>query len=232
MSFSPAPATADLQTRLAAFPFFKNLSDAARKEILQVVHPVNFDKGTHLLNQGDNCKLLLLVERGGIRVHKDSGSGRGITLYTVTPGEVCSLGVSSILAEETYPAHATVDSTTDALALPSDIFRRYFGQEKSMRQYIMEVFSRRLGHLMMLVEEVAFRQMDERLAIFLMEQSAKKQGVYYPVCLTHDQIAANLGTAREVVSRLLQQFVKEGLVNLERGKVLIADPEKLKQRCK
>ena len=232
MNFTPAPASTDLQTRLAAFLFFSGLSQKGRDEILQTAQPVNFDTATQLLSQGDLCRLLLLVERGGIRVHKESDCGKGITLYTVVPGEVCTLGVSSILAGVVYPAHATVDRGTDAVALPSTVFRRLFGKEEALRQYIMEVFSRRLGHLMMLVEDVAFRQVDERLASFIFDQSFAGHGIFHPVCMTHDQIAANLGTAREVVSRLLQQFAKEGLVNLGRGKILIANPQKLKQRCK
>lgn len=232
MSFVAASANADLESRLKAFSFFAGLSKQAHDELVRETAPLSFDKGTRLLEQGSSCKVLLLVERGRIRVHKDTGSGKGITLYMVDPGEVCVLGVSSILSGSTYQANASVDVVTDALAIPAPIFQRLYGEENSLRQFIMDVFSHRLGHLMMLVEDVAFRNMDERLAQFLLEHSKGEQGVYYPVSQTHEQIAANLGTAREVVSRLLHQFVKEGMVSLERGRVLIADPQKLKQRCR
>ncbi len=230
MSSSPTSPDVRLEERLKKFSFYAGLSSQAREELLGGTQPVSFADGTRLIEQGGECGALLLVERGGVRVHKDMPSGKGITLYVVVPGEVCVLGVSSMLGGTQYQACASVDTETEALAIPAPIFIKLFGQEAALREFVMAVFSNRLGDFMVLVEDVAFRKMDERLAGFLLEKSAKGDGAYQPVVMTHDQIASYLGTAREVVSRLLHQFVKEGLVTLERGKVLIAAPARLKER--
>ncbi|MFW2365568.1 MAG: Crp/Fnr family transcriptional regulator [Desulforhopalus sp.] len=231
MSFTAAAINSDLKTRLQAFSFFTGLSPEAQQELLHRTRPVILKDGVQLIDQGGECATLLLVERGGVRVHKDSSSGRAITLYVVNPGEVCILGVSSMLGGTDYQACATVDSQTDALSVPASLFKKLFAQEDTLRQFVMNIFSTRLGDFMELVEDVAFRKMDERLANFLIEKSSREVGVFHPVVMTHDQIAVYLGTAREVVSRLLHQFVKEELVSLARGKVFIADPVRLKKRC-
>lgn len=231
MTFTAATASSDLQSRLQAFSFFPDLSSKAQKELLHNTTPVTLTDGVQLIEQGGECATLLLVESGGVRVHKDSNTGKAITLYVVNPGEVCILGVSSMLGETDYQACATVDSQTHALAVPAPLFKKLFAEEDALRQFVMNIFSTRLGDFMVLVEDVAFRKMDERLASFLIEKSTREAGVFVPVTMTHDQIAAYLGTAREVVSRLLHQFVKEGLVSLTRGKVFIVEPERLKKRC-
>lgn len=231
MSFKAASTNSDLTARLQAFSFFSGLSPQAQQELLRATKSVAFADGVQLIEQGGECAALLLVEKGGVRVHKDSSTGKGITLYVVIPGEVCVLGVSSMLGGTDYQACATVDSETDALAVPASLFKKLFAEEDALRQFVMGIFSNRLGDFMVLVEDVAFRRMDERLANFLIEKSVREAGVFHPVVMTHEQIAVYLGTAREVVSRLLHQFVKEGLVSLARGKVLIVDPEKLKKRC-
>lgn len=214
---------------LQVFPFAGRLSPEASKAVRESASPQEFPAGAALLSEGQLCRSLLLVVRGAIRVFKAVPTGREITLYVVNPGESCLLGVSCLLTESRYPAQAATAKDTFAVAVPAPVFRRIFASDPEVQQFVIGLFSKRLAGVMTLVEEVAFRRMDERLAAFLLHASAKSAGLYHPVTMTHEEIAAHLGTAREVVSRLLSQFETDGLIALERRMVRIADPERLKR---
>jgi len=230
MTFVAAGVKAPPGKRIAAFPFFDGLSDAGRAMLLDSLQVMRIDAGLELLDEGALCQALLLVESGGIRVFKISPGGREITLYQVDPGESCVLGTSCVVNDLRYPAHAVCLRDTDALAVPATVFRALYESESAVRSFVMELFSRRLADMMLLVEEVAFRRMDERLAVFLLEQGVFSPGVMKPVEMSHGEIASHLGTAREVVSRVLQQFADDGLVRLERKKVIIINSQELRTR--
>jgi CRP/FNR family transcriptional regulator len=230
MSFTPAGKNADLHARLAAFPFFGEMSVAGKEKLLQSLQVMQLEKSLELLEEGALCQALLLVETGSVRVYKMSPAGREITLYHVEPGESCVLGTSCVVNDLKYPAHAVCAQNADALAVPATVFRQLYDSEASVRAFVMDLFSRRLADLMLLVEEVAFRRMDERLAVFLLEQGVVAPGLHKPIEMSHGEIASHLGTAREVVSRVLQQFVDDGLVSLERKKVAIVNVEELRAR--
>ena len=217
--------------RLTMFPFFSGLSPDGRQRLLDSLQVMRIDNGTELLDEGALCRALLLVESGAIRVFKVSPAGREITLYQVEPGESCVLGTSCVVNDLRYPANAVSSQPTTALAVPASIFRELYDREAAVREFVMSLFSRRLAALMLLVEEVAFRRMDSRLAAFLVEKSSVSAGITRPIEMSHEEIASHLGTAREVVSRVLQQFVDEGLVQLERKKVILLQFPELSARA-
>ncbi len=221
MSFQFAGKNAVVEERLAAFPFYSEMSDAGRERLSSAIQVMQLDKGMELLEEGALCQALLLVESGSIRVFKVSPAGREITLYQVDAGESCVLGTSCVVNDLRYPAHAVCAAASDALAVPSEVFRQLYDQEAAIRAFVMDLFSRRLADMMLLVEEVAFRRMDERLAAFLAEKGIVAPGISKPVEMSQEEIASHLGTAREVVTRMLQHFVDDGLVRLERKKVII-----------
>lgn len=210
-----------------AFPFHESLSQRGKTLLTGAAAPKVFAAGTVLLEEGQPCERALLVTRGAIRVHKTSPSGRDITLYLVQPGEMCVLGISCLLRDTRYPARASVKTDTEALRIPASAFRRLFREEEPVQQFVLDMFSSRLSSVMRLVEEVAFRRMDERLADFLLKEAERARGTYHAVAMSHEQIADHLGTAREVISRLLSQFKDDGLVTLGRRSVRITDPAKL-----
>lgn len=214
---------------LTMFPFLGGLSLPGAEAVRASLVSQRFPAGTVLLSEGQLCQGLLLVTRGAIRVFKAAPSGREITLYLVKPGESCLLGVSCLLTDGHYPAQAVTGPETEALSVPASVFRTIFASEPSAQQFVIGLFSRRLSGVMTLVEEVAFRRMDERLASFLISSADRGAEMYAPVTMSHEQIAAHLGTAREVVSRLLSQFEDEGLIAVERRMVRIADPRRLKR---
>lgn len=210
-----------------SFPFGPGLSAGGADKIRRFLSPARFPAGTVLLSEGSRCESLLLIRSGAIRVMKSTPEGRGITLYLVQAGEMCVLGISCLLSDRAYPALAVAKSDIDALVVPGGVFRELFREEPAVQQFVVELFSRRLSAVMTLVEEVAFRKMDQRLASFLLRESSGGPGVYRPVEMSHEQIAGHLGTVREVVSRLLSQFEDDGLIALDRRCVRIADPAKL-----
>ncbi|PLX98821.1 MAG: transcriptional regulator [Desulfuromonas sp.] len=230
MTFTAAGPDKNTHLRIAAFPFFTDLSEQGRLLLLGALQPMLIERGTELLDEGAFCQALLLVESGAIRVFKMSPAGREITLYQVAPGESCVLGTSCVVNDLRYPAQAVCTVDTSALAVPAPVFRQLYEEEPAVRSFVMDLFSRRLSDIMVLVEEVAFRRMDERLAAFLLEKGIVSPGVFKPIEMSHEEIASHLGTAREVVSRVLQQFVDDGLVHLERKKVVLLKASDLQLR--
>jgi len=230
--FTPAPANSSLEQRLRSFPLLAHLSPSSWEQLSAKLIAQEIPEGTLLLQQGDDCQALLLVERGDIRVYRQAENGREITLYRVEPGESCVLGTSCVLGGQAYPARAVVDAPCRALIIPAEIFRELFQQDVAVQEYVMDLFSRRMTGLMMLVSEVSFGRMDQRLARFLGEESEKHPGEFHPISLSHEQIALHLGTAREVVSRLLHQFADEGLIKLERRRISLLRTEELQTRGK
>ena len=216
----------EIKSCLDAFPFVKDLTDHGLETIISNSKLCRFDADTPLLSSGQGCEALLLVSEGGIRVYKQVPSGREILLYRVARSETCVLGTTCMLRQSSYPAEAIALAGTVAIALPAETFRTLFEGEAAVRRFVLDLYAVRLEELL-LIEEVAFRKMDERLAAFLLREAEISPGVFQPVQMTHEELAAELGTVREVVSRLLHQFAEEGSVTLERGRVRVIDRKKL-----
>jgi len=196
------------------FPLFKgNLRDAAR-EILDVSRVQTIPAGTQIYREGDACSAIAFVLSGDIRVYKIAETGREITLYEIGPGETCILNASCILANATYPANAVAVFDTDVLLVPSLEFRRLVTENDDMRTFVFTLLSQRLSTVMELVEEVAFGRMDQRLMDYLIEKSENNV-----LGSTHQKIANDLGTSREVVSRLLKDFERRKLVRMSRNSI-------------
>jgi CRP/FNR family transcriptional regulator len=172
--------------------------------------------GKQIYSEGDSCNAIAFVLSGEIRVYKIGQTGREITLYEIGPGETCILNASCILAGQGYPAHAATVEDTDLLLVPSAEFRRMVAGHEKMREFVFALLSRRLSGVMELVEEVAFGRMDERLAEYLVERSDRGR-----LETTHQRIANDLGTSREVVSRLLKDLERKGSVRLSRNEITL-----------
>ena len=165
------------------------------------------------------CRSLLLVERGALRVFKAAETGREITLYRVHPGELCILSLSSLLARTPYTASVAADGETVARELDGHTFRALHASEPSLQAHVAAQLHRLLSDVMTLVTEVAFRRVDERLRQHLLQASALRPVVE----TTHERLAHELGTAREVVSRLLENLRDDGVVSVSRGQVVVLD---------
>lgn len=205
---------------LAAFPAIGNDQPAAA-DILAVSHIQPFPAAYQVYSEGDSCGSIAFLLSGEIRVYKTGENGREITLYEIGIGETCILNASCILSGKSYPANAVSLSAGTALMVPAKEFRRLVGKSPAVREFVFRILSERLTSVMSLVEEVAFGRMDERLMDYIIEKS--EDGL---LSATHQKIAFDLGTSREVVSRLLKDFERRGVLSLSRNTVTLLQPEK------
>jgi CRP/FNR family transcriptional regulator, anaerobic regulatory protein len=208
------------QEILAKVPFIDEASPELRNALAENAVVVRLRAGEYFLREGDSCAHFAVVASGRMRVFKLGENGHEITLYHVGPGEACPLNVSCILSETTVPAMACVEDDVEAIVVPAATFRRWIAEHESLRSFVFRMFAGRLTEVMSLVEEVAFRRMDQRLAGRLAELF-ESDGSDGSVEITHAELAANLGTAREVVSRLLKEFERLGAIRLQRGKIFV-----------
>lgn len=217
----PQQATA-LATRFPAIA-----ADAALMEEL-AAHAVatRLQSGQNICHEGDSCSHLALVTAGSARVFKLAESGREITLYRVEPGECCILTASCMLSARAFPANATAESDVDAVLVAEARVREWMSASTAWRHYLWDLLADRLGDVIGLVEEVAFRRMDRRLGEYLVARVLERGPV---LAATHQQIAAELGTSREVVSRMLKDFEMQGLLRLSRGRIELGDIDALRR---
>lgn len=175
-----------------------------------------------LFEEGSACRGFPLVLEGRVRVAKTSASGREIVLYRLYPGEACVLTSSCLLARVHYGARGTAEGDTVLALLPRGRFDALLAGSPAFREYVFRVIGERIAELMQLVEAVAFHRLDRRLAALLL-------GRGNPVYGTHQALAEELGSVREIVTRLLRQFAESGLVALGRGRIEILDAAGLRR---
>lgn len=170
---------------------------------------------TTFLEQGSACGGLALVLSGTARVFKLAESGRELTLYRVGAGESCILTASCVLSDSPFPAFAVSETELKVLMLPSAAVRLYMNRYESWREYVFRLLAQRMATVLAVVEEVAFARLDHRLAHYLAAAPSTE------LAKTHHDIAVDLSSTREVVSRLLKDFEHRGWVELARGKVTV-----------
>lgn len=183
--------------------------------------------GRVVFQEGEPCGLVAFLLKGVIRVSKVGKSGKEIYLYRVREGEACILMISSVLAGIEYPATATVEEDVEAILLPISVFKRWMAQNEPMQQFVYRTLSQRLVTVMTIIEEIVFHKMDERVAEFLIEMKGEEN----LLTITHDAIAMELGTAREVISRIMKEFQLKGWVSLSRGKINILNRVALEKKA-
>ena len=208
------------QRILDAYPSLTQLPPRLLARIHSELRPVGATDGHELFNVGDNCAALPLLLSGTVRVVKPLPSGRTMPLYKLGPGDFCVLSVSCLLGNVLYPAAGRAAGQVVGAALPKALFRALVDENAGFRNDVFSVFAERLCFLMTLIEEMARTRLDERLADLLISGGP----VLYA---THQTLADELGTAREVVSRILEHFEDNGLVRLRRARVEIVDAQHL-----
>ena len=210
---------------LELFPFFASISQSFRAELLRSAEGVSLPRGAYYFEEGQYCGNIALLGAGDIRVFKRGENGREITLYHVEQGETCILTASCLLSQSIYPASAVVEKTAQAVVFPAGIFRDWVTRNDEVRKFVFSSMAQRIENVLTLVGEITFRKMDDRLRLFLrerIENAADKRTIQ----MTHEEIAMELGTAREVVSRLLKELERKGLLEQSRG-LIMSQPGKL-----
>ncbi len=214
---------ADLSTRLLQhYPVLAGLENPALDALLAHANRMSLPPGTVVFDKNQACQGFPLLLDGAIRVIKSAPSGRELQLYRVLPGESCILTSSCLLGHTRYQARGVTETATELLLLPANDFQNLIDDHPAFREYVFHLFSDRLTDLMQLVSAVAFQKLDQRLAALLISKPS-------PIHATHQSLADELGSAREMVSRLLKGFAEQGWVKLRREHIDILQPDALKQ---
>jgi CRP/FNR family transcriptional regulator len=206
------------------FPFVRRLSEGDREGLEADLRLVRLSPGDPICLEGDRCQALPLVASGEARVYRTSPEGRVLTLYTIEPGESCILTASCLLSDREFPAFAEAETDVEALLLPTSAFTAAFASVPPLREYVFGLLTRRLTGVIELVDAIAFQRVDARLAAALVAQADESNRV----ARTHESLAEGVGTSREVVTRTLREFKRQGLISLSRGEVVVLDAQGLR----
>jgi CRP/FNR family transcriptional regulator len=209
------------QQLLTLYPALAVLPDAVVEEILAEGTLMRVPAGEVMFDERQPCRAFPLLLAGAVRVTKQSPNGREIELYRVLPGEACILSSSCLLGHAPYAAQGVTEAPTVLIAVSMPLFERLMATHEAFRKYVFGLFAERMADLMQLVEAVAFQRLDQRLAALLL-------GKGRVVRTTHQQLADEMGSVREIVTRLLRRFSDQGLVSLAREQIEIVDAQGLR----
>ncbi|HSQ89487.1 Crp/Fnr family transcriptional regulator [Romboutsia sp.] len=208
------------------YPFLDTLNQEAKDIIKSSLIVKNFDSDYTLIHEGSSCLGFSLIIDGAIRVYKLSDKGREATLYKLNSGDTCYLSMSCMLSSDSYPAFAEVIEPATIAFIPSNIFNKYVYNTLEFQKYIFKNLYSKFNDVLEVLEEIAFERIDVRIAKHLLLTSQKTNNSKF-LYLTQEKIAQELGTSREVVSRMLADFKNKDILTSQRGKITILDFEKL-----
>ncbi|MGI6722008.1 MAG: Crp/Fnr family transcriptional regulator [Anaerovoracaceae bacterium] len=208
-----------------AFPFWDDLADKDKDMLISSATSAEYEKGQTLHYGSDDCLGMMIVVSGCMRVYLLSDDGRDVTLYRLEKGDVCILSASCVLNSITFDVNIDAECDTRAILVDAARFRDLAEREVEVSNYANHLSTSRFSQVMWTMQQILFMGVDRRLAIFLQEEAQKKDTV--DIRATHEQIASYIGSAREVVSRMLKYFENEGIVSLSRGQITIRDMSKL-----
>jgi CRP/FNR family transcriptional regulator len=207
-------------TLLERFPVFRQLDAPRLARLLEEAQLLQVPAGTVLFDASQPCRGFPLVLEGAVRVQMNAPSGREIQLYRVEPGQGCIMSGGCLLGHSDYSARGIAEQDVTLLSVPPALFHELLLQFEPFRRFVFGMYGERLAEVMELVEEVAFRRLDERLAQLLIRRGPVLEA-------THQKLADELGSVREIVSRLLRSFETRGWVKLERERITVLDPKSL-----
>jgi len=206
-----------------ALPVLKDAPSQLVREFQHAAFLARIPVGHDVFLEGDQVDAIALLISGVVRVYKIGETGREITLYRFGHGESCILTANAILSQKSFPAIATVEQEAEAVMIPADKFRDWVKRYDAWREFVFDLLSDRLSTVMAVVDEVVFQHMDRRVASLLLNKSK----TLHPVMTTHQELASELGSSREVISRILEDFSQKGLIEVGRGVVEILDFDEL-----
>ncbi|MCG6871075.1 MAG: Crp/Fnr family transcriptional regulator [Gammaproteobacteria bacterium] len=209
----------------AAYPAFSGVADPGLDRALAAAQPVTVPGDTVLLERHEPCRAFLLLLDGLVRVYQLAPDGREVTLYRIEPGGICVMSLNSLVHERPFNAVARTEGEIDALALPAPAFRAAIDESPVFRQHVLACLSDRFCDLLSVVQDTVFNRLDMRLACLLGGLFERTGGGTLQV--THQELADELGTSREVVSRILKEFERQQCLNLSRGRIELASADGL-----
>lgn len=219
---------ANKQSILNHYCFFRGATDSFQQEILSCSTAVNLQPDTYFFERGTQVRQVALIGTGSVRVFMIGEGGREITLYHLQAGEACPINLLSILLDLATPAFAIVESPVHAVCIHAHSFKEWVATNTVLRQFVFETFAARFLDMFSLLDNLKCKKLEKRLAEYLVSQTSQQEYVPAVIKLTHESLASELGSAREVVSRLLRKFERKGIVELTRGRIYVNNTEALK----
>lgn len=206
------------------FPFWKNLSDKDKEYLYNSSSIVCFEK-EQAVHDNMECSGVFIVKSGKLRLYMLSEDGKEITLYRLSPGDMCMLSASCVLQSITFDVYVSAEMPSECYVISGPAFSSLSDRVLEVKNFALEAAVSRFSDVMWIMQQILFMSMDKRLAIFILDEIAESGGDI--VSMTHEQIARHLGTAREVVTRMLKHFASDGLVEVTRKGIKILDKNKL-----
>lgn len=214
---------AQLARVIESIPRLQQATSSQHRALKESAFLAKIPVGRDVFVEGDRVDAIPLLLSGTVRVYQVGETGREVTLYRFRPGESCVLTANAILSGQAFPAIATVEEEAEAVMVPATTFREWVGRDELWRGFFVDLVAQRLASVMAVVDEVAFKRLDVRVAALLARRAREAN----PVRVTHQEIASELGSAREAVSRVLEDLASKGLVEPGRGEITVADPRAL-----
>lgn len=207
----------DLKNLLSDYPDLTENADPQCWEMLAGAKLHTIEAGTVLFHEGMVCEHLMLIVEGCVRVFKESEEGREVTLYRVEPGQLCIHNLNNLVDGVQYPIMARTETEMRGLVISRPAFKKALDESASFRSYVLRTLTGRLSHMVDLISGFAFDRLDLRVAVWLAEQFERSSG--HPIKVTHNDVADELGTTREMISRILKDFEHKRCIQLSRGKI-------------
>jgi CRP/FNR family transcriptional regulator len=217
----------DIEFLKTIFLFYEKLSNDEKDLITSNAVKTDCEKGKLITSNENECNGVIMVKSGQLRAYLISDEGKEITLYRLLSRDVCIMTAACVLKNITFNVSLEVEKESVLFFIPASVWSRLSDSNIHVKEYTLELMSSRFSEVMWVMEQVVFMGMGQRLSVFLLEQAALEQD--NSITITHDTIAKNLGTAREVISRLLKYFENEGLIELSRGTVKLLNIKKLRK---
>lgn len=215
-----------MESVLERLPFWKLLTDSEKELVRQNAVIRLYKKGTRVYSSERECLGMLFVMQGEMRTYLLSEEGREVTLFRIYPNDLCVLSASCVISQISFDTQMSAQKDTEALMIPPNIVLLLKEKNLSVRCFLYELATKRFSDVMWAMQQILFKRLDQRLALFLMQES-QRLGTD-TIHMTHEQIAQQISSAREAVARMLKQFSEDGLVELKRGAIRLLDQKGLK----
>lgn len=207
------------------FPFWTEISEREKEFICNHSTDIVYKKGT-TIHDSTECSGVIFVQSGCLRVYMMSDEGKDITLYRLYKGDMCMLSASCVLSSITFDVLIDAEEDSECYVINGPAFMKISNDNPNVKIFSLETAVSRFSDVMWVMQQILFMSMDKRLAIFLLDESSRTGSDF--IALTHEQIAKYIGSAREVVSRMLKYFVNEGIVKSSRKGITIIDKQRLR----
>ena len=208
------------------FPIWDQLTLSQQQQLLDVLSFQTVKQGTLLHGAGASCTGLHLIQRGQLRAYVFSEEGREITIYRLFDGDLCLFSASCVIRNIQFDLSIEAEKDTEFWTIPASVYRRLMAESAAVANYTNELMASRFSEVMQRMEQFMWKSLDKRVAAFLLQESAIEKNCRLKI--THETIARHLGSHREVITRMLQEFQREGAVQLSRGTITILDEAKLR----